>query len=1109
MTESGATRRRWRRDIAPAWLAFLAPRGVHLDGLPATGQGDQWARVKAVFDSLAHAGVKYAIEPTTSAHDYQDVRDTDAVLGDRDGSGQGTCLDLAVVFAGLCLDAALHPVVAVLDDERSDGTSHAVVLVWLDGDWPGRPDHSYPHRHVPSGLWRSRPDDPPVLLRPTAEGPGGWVAVDVSEATIGYPPDPSLDGSAWERAVARGARRMSSRSWAWGVGVDVGVIPTMRPDAEALDPPYRQRTDEQRDSPLTALEARYEGGVPFCGRDAYDALWDWCTSRSASGERVRATRLVGVGGAGKTRLAAELCHRLADEGWSTGFARRTTPDARDEDRLADDPRPLLIVIDYPEGFSGDWLTRWLRALARRDPDLITAILFVGRAAGDGLWWSTVEEAAKAAGLGSLRAGGARVLDARHPSPQRVYREARARFEGRVPRSEPLPHEPALGTWTTLDLVMLAWLAAHGTDTTSGMRTRDELYKAVFDHEFQHHWRPAYQRVGGDLLVDDARIAAAVVSVVQPPPERAEGVLRRAEVSEPRRVAALLRELLPADPGLSVRPDPIADHLVVALLSEQRHLVIRALTPVPADTATDPGYEVPEAFAASAAEVISRAAYWYPDESETRRQRLDDAALALLRSVPAIALPSLVAALRVGGPFARAWTTIATEALAETIDAAPHPGLHGLTWGQVHDAIPTGHTALQDLALASARLASRELPADVSAEERQAHLAMSLTNLGIRLAEAGRREEALDTLDRVVEELPAPTGAFLLARLLTAGEPGPWVAEDLVSAALPLAEKGVAEGSDGWTGYARRTLRAVASRMAPASAALPLWVTAPWPEDVVEGANAWMSARGSAARTQVVHDGADRMTTAQWRGGLDLLRFLHPEFTVELDELSGLLEAVTNRGLEPALAEWGEPRQAVELVAQWVGTRTWDESHTFFEDHRTDLTATRSREILRTAGAAEGGEVAAQHVALLDLVKAVGADRAFAVAADPDAAIEVAWDAVVSADGDRLVRTAQVNPRVLRAPVIGAVTMAVLLLLQRVSPDTDIEPSEQAAALLRVAAEQGGDGDLGRTRRDALAARLRRLAARRPQLQDELERVIASFVDMDTAPVPADTHQSVQ
>src|SRR5690606_20747473 len=98
--------------------------------------------------------------------------------------------------------------------------------------------------------------------------------------------------------------------------------------------------------------------VPFIEEshgEVLDELADWCERprREDGPERTGAPDvavriLLGPGGSGKTRLAAELCRRLQEDRerrWTAGFAREDESAHWESFRA---PRPTLVVFDYVE-----------------------------------------------------------------------------------------------------------------------------------------------------------------------------------------------------------------------------------------------------------------------------------------------------------------------------------------------------------------------------------------------------------------------------------------------------------------------------------------------------------------------------------------------------------------------------------------------------------------------------------------------------------------------------------------------------------------------------------------------------------------------------------------
>ena len=762
---------RWRRDRAgalaefvPREIARLMPSALRAL-LPAPEDGDPLVRLEAVFTALAQAGIKYGNEPTTSEPGRQVIRPAREILA---GPRNGTCLDLAVLFSGACLDAGLHPAVVVLDPAQPGDPPHAIALVWTGGGWPGRPDPGYPGLDAdPDDDPASTADDltaltrlPPGLLarvKSVVDGPGDLVAVDSAWIAAGAPGAPAGGNPSdlWTGAVRRGGELLRSPAWRWAVGVDIGcgfdpreVHPTPAPPrVDPLIPPYHEASRSQSgdgEGPLTQLRPRSRT-VPFCARDELDALLDWFEpDPETAHENLRVSLVHGVGGCGKTRLAAELCYRLARDGWYAGFARRHPP--QDVlDYLADVAQPLLVVVDYPEGVTEDDLAGLLRALAARQEP--TGVLLTARRPGTetGQWWDTFTK--RAAEENITFAGPLLIpLGEQHPSPAAVFRRARAEFirRARHPPAQPppaasgetaLPAAPRVGGWTTLDVVMLAWLSATETCFAAPL-SRNDLYEAIWAHELEHWQRTYRRRRGEDLRPGAARAAAAAVTALQPPRDHVTQVLRqlpefRNEAKWAGDVAEALAWLLPDDgeAGIAIRPDPIGDHLLISALNREPGFLLsllRGLEPSQAPGLAAPApapYSSTDEARLTACAVLSRASQWHEDDAGR-------AAAQLLQDMPSLWRPALAIALRVGGPFALALRQQAERQFGTRASNAPDTDAT-LPWQLLSDYIPVGHSALSELALIASRALLRLAPSGDD-QMASAQRASSLNNLGTRL-----------------------------------------------------------------------------------------------------------------------------------------------------------------------------------------------------------------------------------------------------------------------------------------------------------------------------------------------------------------------------------------
>src|SRR5262249_50261200 len=184
-----------------------------------------------------------------------------------------------------------------------------------------------------------------------------------------------------------------------------------------------------------------------------------------------------------------------------------------------------------------------------------------------------------------------------------------------------------------------------------------------------------------------RAAGASVSLLAPTAERLRPTLTAVDTLDDDRalcdnVVDLLTYLLPADPGdgsIALRPDPVADHLLLAELPKPQ---------APRDAPTAPLLHrlldrATEDEQLNATITITRA-------PAVDQPQADPLATDSLHHAPDLWRPALAVAGAIGGPYATALTT-----LARTDD-------NTLPWAELSKQIPMGHSSLRDLALAAAQ-----------------------------------------------------------------------------------------------------------------------------------------------------------------------------------------------------------------------------------------------------------------------------------------------------------------------------------------------------------------------------------------------------------------------
>ncbi|HET8681286.1 MAG TPA: tetratricopeptide repeat protein [Micromonosporaceae bacterium] len=725
---------RWARRDAPGSLLHyvqygVIPRMLGGGGMPAAGDGrPPLDRLRLLYEAFAARRIRYADEPATSEPGRQAIRPPDQVLVT---PRHGTCLDLCVTYAGACLDAGLHPMVVVLDPARPGAVGHAVVVVWLGGqDWAGRAADGYPLARKPAVHGRL-PEAMLDELRAAAGESGAFAAVDVSAVATrrGRSGEESPPAS-FDQALADGARMLTGGDWSWSIGVEVAAYRIG--DALAvpggvervpLVPGYLGLEAEPTAGPLEQLRAR-RGVVPFYRRDELDLLLEWCQAAEPA-DRTRIAVVHGAGGAGKTHLAAELCARLDGQRWLTGFLTRH-PDNDGLWWLATVVSPLLVVVDYAEAAKSAGVVNLVTALRQRAGGP-TCVLLTARAVGS--WWTDdIAAPLLRDGVPHLVLPPVRLGD-HHPQVRGVFRHAVRAFAQR--RGVPVPGrtDPPAGRWTTLDLVMHAWLTAHGV--TDLPADPDALYSEIIDRELRY-WRDTVigrfgegaRPTGGVLPA-----AAACVTLLAPAPDRLRHVLTAVDElrEDPRsraQAAEVISSLLPPDPGdgtVAVRPDPIGDHQALRAFGADEELFLRCLR------------AASEAEQRNACIMLTRAA----QAGDSERSPAARLAATALDGCPALWRAALAVAAGQGGPLLPA-----LEALAGS-EHAPQPLL------ETAISVPPGHATLRQLALVATQCSRPAGHAETSDEDPAAELAAWWNNLAVRQAEVGQRSEALHSITEAV------------------------------------------------------------------------------------------------------------------------------------------------------------------------------------------------------------------------------------------------------------------------------------------------------------------------------------------------------------------------
>jgi hypothetical protein len=563
----------WSLTAHPDWLRrYVVPDALRPLGRWVERSADPAiSRLAMLWERLSNSCVGYVAARDGGSMVGQFVRPPGELLV---APGSGTCLDVAVLLATACDLAGLGSALIIIEPTGGNGAAHALVAVRLHSNWD----------LADGGVWTTVPagfvDD---VRRDVTALTGDVVVLD--PVGITYPLTPSgIPGlaSTLEDAARRGYQLLTSAEWRWQFGITVHgpqpddlFRPTARPSVLPLRGIYRD-PGEQTDSPLRLLRAEYRL-TRFQDRDELTVLHDFA-ERTVDGTHMGMAVVTGSGGSGKTRLVLELAEQLRQDGWYTGpLAENLSGES--VDWLATVTAPLLVVVDYADARVED-TKRLLTVLAGR-PGPPAVVVLTGRS-DDGDWLATIMDAATSGGH-ILRVERLDLPDS-HPHPQAIYRAAVIGSRQVLNASASLAmgsEQPILERWTTLDLVLLGWLAVQGADLPD---SHAALYDQVLTHE-RTYWDRTYREMTGAKVADRQLLgrAAAAVTLLGPTSRgQAAALIGRLPNSSPQdaaRAARVLEACLQPAPGerLTVRPDPIGDYHLLKTLTSDPEMLGRLLS----------------------------------------------------------------------------------------------------------------------------------------------------------------------------------------------------------------------------------------------------------------------------------------------------------------------------------------------------------------------------------------------------------------------------------------------------------------------------------------------------------------------------------------------------
>lgn len=296
-----------------------------------------------IYDALIAKDLRYAREEYDPESEHQRIRDTELLL---EGAGDATCLDLALLFAGVCLGNELLPLVVVV-------RGHAFVAVSLTRDRRNADEMARRDEDDGDGAWVTEgllTDGDRLKHLIERED---WIAIECTGfARSESIPETVPEGKSrqkgclsFEDACKAGAEQLSEPNRPFEFAIDAAVLQDLRKN-RPFDPPSRSLENLQPDLRLR-LARVFDSHRLFGGRDDELARLNRFLEKNSCGY----TFVTGVSGSGKSALIANWLRHLlgrADIRVAYHFINRQHQLAREEDLL----RTLCQQLLRARGISG-------------------------------------------------------------------------------------------------------------------------------------------------------------------------------------------------------------------------------------------------------------------------------------------------------------------------------------------------------------------------------------------------------------------------------------------------------------------------------------------------------------------------------------------------------------------------------------------------------------------------------------------------------------------------------------------------------------------------------------------------------------------------------------
>ncbi|MGK7913153.1 MAG: tetratricopeptide repeat protein, partial [Synechococcus sp.] len=503
--------------------------------------------------------------------------------------------------------------------------------------------------------------------------------------------------------------------------------PLMRPNPKKIRQIFKNPVRELpagSEQPSKLLRAEY-GVVPFYGRTQWlKDFIDWCNSDRDFAARL----LVGAGGSGKTRLAIEACIQLqlGEKSWETGFVDRKFGKLLQADpgiagELLRLRRDVLLVVDYAET-RREQVKALLDAVLSEQGNRKVRLLLLARSEGD--WWKNLiednfeyEELLGASTLPERLPPLAMEIEAR----DEIYRQAERSFRKEMSELHPVIEPPDLSS-DEFERVLFIHLAALAAASGVEIEERDRLLEFAISRERKYWERTADN--SDDFPQHLKRVlpeaAAAIVLAGGCDRDRVGEVVKRVPKLAPE--TPLSREALGQvfidlyEVGKRVeplQPDLLGEQLLSNIFQENEAFRTAWVQPSFSEELQN-GLTVLNRLAARKSE----AKEWLGNVLQADFERAAKAGIEV--------------AIEGGDPIGRV--------LASCIDDSGNLELAA----ELESNLPRETVALRELTVA---VTEQALKRTVIERSEKARL---LSNLGVRLSDLGRREEALRAAEQAVE-----------------------------------------------------------------------------------------------------------------------------------------------------------------------------------------------------------------------------------------------------------------------------------------------------------------------------------------------------------------------